>query len=103
MLLARFDYNNLRMMAAFDVLGLSDPLGGHSLRMMQNLVANLVIIQTIDELFWYFHKRLQCKLSLPGTISTFRNLVEMMKARHVTTSATLKIFTGEIEADTAAK
>src|SRR5438094_2183533 len=58
-LLARFYYDNLRMVPAFHVLGLGDPLGGHGFGMMQNLVADFIFIQTIDELFWYFHEQLQ--------------------------------------------
>ena len=51
------------MMPRFYVLGLGDPLCRDSFGMMQNLVTNLIVVQTIDKLFWYFHERLQWKLS----------------------------------------
>jgi len=33
-------------------------LRGYGLRMMQNFVTDLVFIQTIDELHWYFRNQL---------------------------------------------
>jgi len=47
------------MMPRFYVLSLGDPLCRDSFGMMQNLVTNLIVVQTIDKLFWYFHERLQ--------------------------------------------
>src|SRR6266513_3976005 len=74
MLLSRFDHDNLGVVPAFHVLGLSDPLRGYCLRMMQNFVADFIFIQTIDELFWYFHYNSKSNLSLPRKISTLQKL-----------------------------
>ena len=52
------------------MLGLGDPLRGYGLRMMQNFVTDFAFVQTIDELQWYFHNWLRCKLSLSRAIST---------------------------------
>jgi hypothetical protein len=52
------------MMARFYVLGLGDPLCRNGFRMMENFVTDLIVVQTIDKLFWYFHEQLQWKLSL---------------------------------------
>jgi hypothetical protein len=41
--------------------------------MMQDFVLDLVVIQTVDELFRYFHQQLpQWKVSLSRAISTFQ-------------------------------
>jgi hypothetical protein len=45
-------------------------LRGYGLRMMQNFVTDFAFVQTIDELQWYFHNWLRCKLSLSRAIST---------------------------------
>ena len=58
-LLSGFYHDDLGMMPGFHVLGLGDPLCRDSFGMMQNLVTNLIVVQTIDKLFWYFHERLQ--------------------------------------------
>src|SRR5438132_637339 len=71
MLLSGFYHHNLRMMPRFYVLGLGDPLCGNGFGMMEHFVTDLIVVQTIDKLFWYFHERLQWKLSLFGRISTF--------------------------------
>jgi hypothetical protein len=62
------------MMPRFYVLGLGDPLCRNGFGMMQNFVTNLIVVQTINKLFWYFHERLQCKLSLSRAISTSEKL-----------------------------
>src|SRR4030095_9166820 len=62
--LSRFYHYNLRMMARFYVLGLGDPLCRNGFGMMENFVTDLIVVQTIDKLFWDFHERLQSKLSL---------------------------------------
>jgi hypothetical protein len=59
MRVSSFDYNHFGMMPAFHVLGLGDSLRRHSLGMLQNLVANFVIIQTLDQSPWHFHTRLR--------------------------------------------
>src|SRR5207249_6731792 len=71
MLISGFDHDNFGVVPAFHVLGLSDPLRGYCLRMMQNFVANFIFIQTIDELLWYLHNPLRGKLPLSRAISTF--------------------------------
>jgi hypothetical protein len=43
------------MMPRFYVLGLGDPLCRNGFGMMENFVTNLIVVQTIDKLFWYFH------------------------------------------------
>jgi hypothetical protein len=40
------------------VLGLGDPLCRNGFGMMEDFVLDLVVIQTVDELFRYFHERL---------------------------------------------
>jgi hypothetical protein len=44
MLIARFQHHNFRLMPAFDVLGLSDPLRRHCLRVAQNFVLHVILI-----------------------------------------------------------
>src|SRR6266566_7968362 len=58
MLLSRLDHDHFGMMPAFDVLGLGDALRRHCLGMVQCFVTHFVFIQTIDQSFWYFHRRL---------------------------------------------
>src|SRR5437763_9220408 len=55
MLASGFYHDDLRMMPGFHVLGLGDPLRGNRFRMMQNLVADFVFVETINESFRYFH------------------------------------------------
>ena len=55
MLASGFYHDDLRMMPSFHVLGLGDPLRGNGFRMMQNLVADFVFVETINESFRYFH------------------------------------------------
>src|SRR5437660_3602471 len=55
MLASGFYHDDLRMMPSFHVLGLGDPLRGNGFRMMQNLVADLVFVETINESFRDFH------------------------------------------------
>src|SRR6266481_2971827 len=52
-----FYHDDFRMMPGFHMLGLGDPLRGNGFRMMQNLVADFVFIETIKESFRYFHKQ----------------------------------------------
>src|SRR5438034_818321 len=49
--------DDLRMMPSFHVLRLGDPLRGNGFRMMQNLVADFVFVETINESFRYFHEQ----------------------------------------------
>ncbi len=67
-------------MPRFYVLGLGDPLCRNGFGMMQNFVTNLIVVQTIDKLFWNFHKRLQWKLSLSRAISTFGSCIAVAEA-----------------------
>src|SRR5437763_15838855 len=55
MLPSGFYHGDLRMMPSFHVLGFGDPLRGNGFRMMQNLVADFVFVETINESFRYFH------------------------------------------------
>src|SRR5207253_9912835 len=55
MLASGFYHDDLRMMPSFHVLGLGDPLRSNGFRMMQNLVADFVFVETINESFRYFH------------------------------------------------
>ena len=55
MLASGFYHDDLRMMPSFHVLGLGDPLRGNGFRMMQNLVADFVFVERINESFRYFH------------------------------------------------
>ena len=57
MLASGFYHNNLRVVSGFHMLGLGDPLRGDSFRMMQNLIADFVFVQTINESFRYFHQQ----------------------------------------------
>jgi hypothetical protein len=56
------------------MLGLGDPLCSDGFGMMQNLVADFAIVQTIDELLWNFHDRLRCKTSGDHTIFAMNRL-----------------------------
>src|SRR5437762_11390713 len=66
MLASGFYHDDLRMMPSFHVLGLGDPLRGNGFRMMQNLVADFVFVERINESFRYFHDH------PPMQIITFR-------------------------------
>ena len=97
-------------MPGFHVLGLGDPLRRNGFGMMQNFVTNLVVIQTIDELFRYFHERLQWKLSLSRAISTFQGScrgscqLPYKPAELAQPDSMLKnVFARENQANTAAK
>src|SRR4029077_7954543 len=54
------------MMPAFHMLGLRDSLRTYRFGMAQDLVVNLVLIQTIDESFWYFHTASETNYHFPG-------------------------------------
>jgi len=56
-LFSGFYHDDFRMMPAFHVFGLGDPLRGNGFWMMQNLVVDFVFLQAINELLWYFQKR----------------------------------------------
>jgi hypothetical protein len=45
-------------------------LRSYGLRMVQDFVLRLALIQTIDQSFWYCHNRPRGKLSLSCCIST---------------------------------
>jgi hypothetical protein len=55
MLIARFQYHHFRLMPALDVLGLRDALRRDRFGVVQDFVLHFVLIQTIDQLFRYFH------------------------------------------------
>jgi hypothetical protein len=57
MLLSGFYHDNLGMVPAFDVLGLGDPLRGNSFWMVQSLVADFALVQTVDESLRNPHNR----------------------------------------------
>jgi hypothetical protein len=55
MVASGFYHDDLRMMPGFHMLGLGDSLRGNSFWMLQNLVADFVFVETINESFRYFH------------------------------------------------
>src|SRR5213083_899609 len=52
-LLSRFYHDDLGMMPALHMLGLGESLCSYRLRMMQDFVLHLAVIQTIDQSLWY--------------------------------------------------
>jgi hypothetical protein len=61
-LISSFDDYDLRLMPAFDVLGLRDALRSDCLGVVQDFVMDLLFIQAIEQPLWYFHDRLLDKI-----------------------------------------
>jgi hypothetical protein len=83
MFVARFDHDHLGVMATLHVLCLSYSLRGYCLWMTQNLIGDFVFIQTLDQLFWYFHNWLLKKVSLSDAISTLYTAAKPLRRERI--------------------
>src|SRR5271166_634928 len=66
------------MVMAFDMLDCRNGLGSKGCGMMQNLIADSAIIQTINESFWNFHKT---PLLFKGLSVSIRAAMRMVSMR----------------------
>jgi hypothetical protein len=56
-LVSRFDHYDLGMVPSFHMLGLRNSLRSDRLRMLQDFITHLVLIQTVDQSLRYFHEQ----------------------------------------------